>query len=84
VGNGGDDEALRADAIENGIRSAADEEFTDAGFRADAAEIRMNSQSFNDRNDARGQAFGGVWLVQGNEGANFLEAGQSQGRPYDL
>ncbi len=48
VGDGGDDEAVGADAIEDGIRSAADEEFTDAGFRADAAEIGMNSQSFND------------------------------------
>ena len=48
VRDGGDDEAVGADAIEDGIRSAADEEFTDAGFRADAAEIGMNSQSFND------------------------------------
>src|SRR5258708_18040771 len=84
VGDGGDDEAVGADAIEDGIRSAADDEFTDAGFRADAAEIGMNSQSFNDGNDAGGQAFGGVRLVQGNEGTNFLEAGQSQGRPDDL
>lgn len=84
VGDGGDDEAIGADAIEDGIRSAADDEFTDARFRADAAEGGMNSQSFKDRNDANGQAFGGVWLVQGNEGANFLEAGQSRGRPDDL
>ena len=48
VGDGGDDEAVGADAIEDGIRSATDDEFTDAGFRADAAEIGMNSQSFND------------------------------------
>ncbi len=48
VGDGGDDEAVGADAIEDGIRSAADDEFTDAGFRAGAAEIGMNSQSFND------------------------------------
>jgi len=84
VGDVGDDEAVGADAIEDGIRSAADYEFTDAGFRADAAEIGMNSQSFNDGNDAGGWAFGGVWLVQGDKGANFLEAGQSQGRPDDL
>src|SRR5260370_1791075 len=84
VGDGGDDEAVGADAIEDGIRSAADDEFTDAGFRADAAEVGMNSQSFHDGNDAGGQAFGGVRLVQGNEGTNFLEAGQSQGRPDDL
>ena len=56
MGDGGDDEAVGADAVEDGIGGAADDEFTDAGFRADAAEIRMNSQSFNDRNDARGQA----------------------------
>ena len=84
MGDGGNDEAAGADAIEDGIRSAADDEFTDARFRTDAAEIGMNSQSFNDGNDARGQAFGGVRLVQGHEGANFLEAGQSQGRPDDL
>ena len=84
VGDGGDDEAVGADAIEGGIRSAADDEFTDAAFRADAAEIGMNSQSFNDGKDAGGQAFGGVRLVQGDKGANFLEAGQSQGRPDDL
>jgi hypothetical protein len=44
----------------------------------------MNSQSFNDGNDAGGQAFGGIRFVQGDEGTNFLEAGQSQGRPRDL
>ena len=71
-------------AIQDGIRRASDDEFTDAGFRADAAEIRMNSQSFENGNDAGGQAFGGVRLVQGHKGANFLEAGQSQGRPDDL
>src|SRR2546430_17503633 len=79
VRDGGDDEAVGADAIEDGIRSAADDEFTDAGFRADAAEIGMNSQSFNDGNNTGGQAFGGGRLVQGNEGTNFLGAGQSQG-----
>ena len=84
VGDGGDDKAVGADAIEDGVRSAADDEFTDAGFRADAAEIGMNSQSFNDGNNTGGQAFGGGRLVQGNEGTNFLEAGQSQGRPDDL
>lgn len=84
VGDGGDDEAVGSDAIEYGIRSAADNEFTDAGLRAGAAEIGMNSQSFDNGNDARGQAFGGVRLVQGDEGANFLEPGQSQGRPDDL
>src|SRR5882724_101992 len=84
VGDGGDDEPGGADAIEDRIRSAADDEFADAGFRADAAEIGMDSQSFNDGNDAGGQAFGGVRLVQGDKGANFLEAGQSQGRPDDL
>jgi len=54
VGDGGDDEAVGADAIEDGIRSAADDEFTDAGFRGDAAEVGMNSQSFNDRSDGGG------------------------------
>ena len=48
VGDGGDDKTVGADAIQDGIRSAADDEFTDAGFRADAAEVRMNSQSLND------------------------------------
>jgi hypothetical protein len=76
VGAGGDDEAVGADGIEDGIRSAADDEFAHAGLRADAVEIGMNSQSFDNRNDAGGQAFGGARLVQGNEGANFLEAGR--------
>jgi hypothetical protein len=76
VGADGDDEAVGADGTEDGIRSAADDEFADAGLRADVAEIGTNSQSFDNRNDAGGQAFGGARLVQGNEGANFLEAGQ--------
>ena len=68
------DEAVGADAVKDGKGSAADDEFTDAGFGADAAEVGMNAKSFHDRNDTSGQAFGGIRFVQGDEGANFLEA----------
>ena len=84
MGNGRDDEASGADAIEDGIRRAADHQFADAGLRADVPQIGMNPQRFNHRNDARGQSFRGVRLVQRHECANFLQAGQSQGRPDDL
>ena len=63
VGNGGNHEAVGADAIEDGIRSAADDELSDAGLWADAAKIGMDSQSFHDGNDAGGKACGGVRLV---------------------
>src|SRR5919108_4993695 len=52
VGDRGVDEAIGANAVEDGIRSAAEEEFADSWFRTNAAEIGMNSQSFNDGNDA--------------------------------
>ena len=80
VGDGGDYEAVATDAIKDGIRSATDDELPDAGFRSDSAEIGMNSQCFDDRNDASGQALGGVRLVQGYEGPNFLKASEGQRR----
>ena len=70
--------------IKDGIRSAADDELPDAGLRSDSAEIGMNSQCFDDRNDASGQALGGFRLVQGYEGPNFLKASEGQRRPDDL
>ena len=65
VGVGGHYEAVGADAIEDGIRSAASlreppltrrdkDEFTDSWFGTDAAEIGMNAQSFDDGDDADG------------------------------
>ena len=84
VGDGRDGEAVAADAIKDGIRSAADDELPDAGFRSDSAEIGMNSQCFDDRNDASTQALGGIRLVQGYEGTNFLKASEGQRRPDDL
>ena len=84
MGDGGDYEAVAADAIKDGIRSAADDELPDAGLRSDSAEIGMKSQCFDDRNDASGQALGGFRLVQGYEGPNFLEASEGQRRPDDL
>ena len=59
MGDGGNYEAVAADAIEDGVRSAADDELPDAGSRSDS-EMGMNSQCFDDRNDASGQALGGV------------------------
>jgi len=84
VGDGGDYEAVATDAIKDGIRSAADDELADAGLRSDSAEIGMNSQCLGDRNDASGQALGGVRLVHGYEGPNFLKASEGQRRPDDL
>ena len=84
MGDGGDYEAVAADAIKDGIRSAADDELPDAGLRSDSAEIGINSQCFDDRNDASGQALGGFRLVQGYEGPNFLKASEGQRRPDDL
>ena len=84
MGDGGDYEAVAADGIKDGIRSAADDELPDARLRSDSAEIGMNSQCFDDRNDASGQALGGFRLVQGYEGPNFLKASEGQRRPDDL
>jgi hypothetical protein len=38
----------------------------------------VNSQSFNNGNDAGGQAWWRRPVIQGDEGANFLEAGSSR------
>ena len=84
MGDGGDYEAIAADAIKDGIRSAADDELPGTGFRSDSAEKGMNSQCFDDRNDASGRALGGVRLVQGYEDPNLLKASEGQRRPDDL
>jgi len=56
VRGGGDYEAVAADAIKDGLRSAADDELPDAGLRSNSAGIGINSQCFDDRNDASGRA----------------------------
>ena len=84
MGDGGDYEAIAADAIKDGIRSAADDELPGTGFRSNSAEKGMNSQCFDDRNDASGRALGGVRLVQGYEDPNLLKASEGQRRPDDL
>lgn len=83
VRDSGNNDAVSANAIEDGIRSAADDQLADTRFRADAPQIRMNSQSFHNRDEACSQAFCSIGLVQGNEGANFLKASERQRRPDD-
>lgn len=77
-------DAVPADTVENRVRSAADYQFANAGFGTSAAEIWVRPQRFNDRNDASGQAFGGVGLIECDIGTNLAKTCQSQRRPDDL
>lgn len=84
VRDSGNNDAVSPNAIEDGIGSPTDDQLAHARFRADAAQMGMNSQGFDNRDEACGQAFCSVGFVQGNEGANLLKPGKRQGRPDDF
>ena len=81
VPNREDDDALSADAVQNDVRSAANDQLADTGFRAGAAQVRLIAEGFHDSDDAHGEAFRGDGLILRDKGADFLKAGSRQGRP---
>lgn len=63
-------------AIENNVRSAADDQFADSRLSSGAAQARMVSESFNHSDDSCGQSLGCIRLVQRNISANLLKPRQ--------
>src|SRR6266436_216828 len=82
--DGGYRDTPAAKLVEENIRGAADDQFAIAGLGPGATQMRMCSQHFHNRDDARCHAFGSVGFVQRNVGANLPETGSSQGRPDNL
>ncbi len=72
--NRANDDALGANAVENGIGSAANNEFTNTWLCSGTAQVRMIPQSFDHSHDACGKTFRCIGLVQGDVGANLREA----------
>lgn len=80
----GDKNAAAADAVENRVGSAADDEFTDAGFGAGTAQVGMKLERFNDGDDAGREAFRSARFIESDKGVDFAETGKSQRGPDDL
>jgi hypothetical protein len=84
VEDGVDDDLLRAEAIDDDIRSAADDEFTDVGSVSGAAEVGVKAQRLDDRHDSQREAFSGGWFVVCDVGADLAQARPREGGPKDF
>lgn len=84
VPNCADRDPLLLDAIQDDIRSATDDEFADGWLGSGTAKVRMVLERFHQGDDSHGEAFGCVRLVDGDVGANLVQARACQRRPNDL
>jgi hypothetical protein len=82
--DGEDEEFSAANAVENQVGSAADDQFANAGFNSCSAQVRTTSQRFNEGHDPDREAFGGVRLIESYELSNLLQVRPRQGRPGDF
>jgi len=82
--DGSNEDALAAEAVEDDVRSATDDELAEIGFTSRVAESRMDAKRFDEDDDARGEAFGGGRIVEGNASTNFAQACDGERRPNDF
>jgi hypothetical protein len=82
--DGEDEEFIAANAVENQVGSAANDQFANAGFNSCSAQVRTISQRFNEGHDSDGEVFGGVRLIESYERSDLLQACSRQRRPSDF
>lgn len=71
--NGTDDDPLATHTIENNVRSATDDQFADSWFGPGPPQTGMVPEGLNHGHDSCGQPLGGVGLIEGHVGADFLK-----------
>jgi len=69
--NRADRDAVASNAVENGIRSPGDHQFSHTGLGTDPAQTRLSFQRFDNRDDPCSQMPGGVRFVESHKGMNF-------------
>jgi hypothetical protein len=79
-----DEQFCSANAVENQVGSAADDQFANAGFNSCSAQVRTTSQRFHEGYDPDREAFGGAGLIESYERSNLLQACSRQRRPSDF
>lgn len=84
MGDGEDEELSAANAVEDYVGSAANDQFANAGFNSCSAQVRTASQRLYQGYDPDREAFGGGRLVESYERSNLLEACARQRRPNDF
>ena len=82
--DGGDEDLAATEAVKDDVRSAADDEFAEVGLACWVAQMRLQLEGLHECNDARGEAFGGCGVIEGDVGADFAKASERQGRPDDF
>jgi hypothetical protein len=80
----GDEDLAAAQAVEDAVGGAGDDELTEVGFGEGVAQAGIEFQGLDKRDDARGEALGSEGIVEGDVGADFTEAGEGKGRPDDF
>lgn len=84
VVDGGNEDLVTAEAVEDEVGSAADEQFAEIGLGGGVAEVGVKLESFNESHDARGETFGSVGIVEGDVSTNLAQTGNGEGRPDNL
>jgi hypothetical protein len=82
--DGEDEELSAANAVENYVGSAANDQFANAGFNSWSAQVRTASQRFNEGHDPDREAFGDAGFIESYERSNLLQARPRQRRPSDF
>jgi len=84
VPDGADNNPPTTYAVQNDIRSAANDQLADSRLGSGPAQAGMVSESFYDGDDSRGQPLRRIRLVPCDVDANLLKPRSRQGRPDDL
>src|SRR5271166_671564 len=67
VCDGEDEEFCTANAVENQVGSAANNQFENAGFNSWPAQVRTTSQRYHEGYDPDRETFGGTGLIESYE-----------------
>ena len=84
VMDGGDEDLMAAEAVEDDVGSAADDEFAEIRFGGGVAEAGVELESFDEGHDTSGESLGSAGIVDSDVGANLAQACGGEGRPNNF
>jgi len=82
--DGGDEDLMAAEAIEDDVRSPADDELAEIRFGGGVAEAGVELESFDEGDNAGGELLSSWGVVESDVGANLAQARDGEGRPDNL